>query len=327
MVGVFKERNTFQVIILVILAAVAKLVYLLHPPVQTYLPSRGVLNSLLSVWYITASPFLLSFLAFVINVGSAFYANAVLSDQRMFAKTNMLTAMGMVLMSSFFSIANTLSTGVILLPLLIWIYTEVSGLYRAKSPKAVVFNVGFAVGLGAILYHPFILLGAFAVYGLGSMRPFNIKEWLILLLGFLTPYYFIFAYDFLNGHWHPINHLPLLFYSTVQFGKDTYALIAYGTVLVWLLLGFFEWNKALRRMLVQARKSWNLLLLMVLITIGMLFCHTGKSADAYALLVFPIASFGANAFTGTQKPFIPTLFFWIIAFALVLVCLHYSDLK
>lgn len=327
MVGVFKERNTFQVIILVILAAVAKLVYMLNPPVQAYLPSRGVLSSWLSVWYTTASPFLLAFLAFIVNVGSAFYANAVLSDQRMFAKTNMLTAMGMVMLSSFFAVANTLSTGVLLLPLLIWLYSEVSGLYRAKSPKAAVYNVGLAVGLGAILYHPFILLAAFAVYGLASMRPFGIKEWLILLLGFLTPYYFLFAYDFLNGHWHPLNHLPRLYYSFGQFGKDVYSFIAYGIIVLWLLIGFVEWNKALRRMLLQARKSWNLLLLLVFITIGMLFCHTGKSADSFALLVFPVASFGAYAFAGPKKQFLPLLLFWMIAFALALVCLHFSDLK
>jgi hypothetical protein len=327
MVGVFKERNTFQVIILVILAAVAKLVYLLHPPTQTYLPQRGVLSNWLSVWYVTAEPFLLAFLAFIINLASAFYANAVLSDQRMFPKTNMLTAMGMVMLSSFFPIANITSTGLCLLPLLIWLYSEVSGLYRAKSPKAAVFNVGLAVGLGAILYHPFILLAAFAAYGLASMRPFSFKEWLILLLGFLTPYYFLFAYDFLNGHWHPLSHLPRLYYSFHQFGKDIYTFITYGIVAVWLLFGFYEWNKALRRMLVQARKSWNLLLLLVFITIGMLFCHTGKSADAYALLVFPVASFGAFAFAGPKKTFIPLLLFWLIAFALVLVCLHFSEFK
>lgn len=326
MVGVFKERNSFQVIILVILAAVAKLVYLLHPPVQTYIPQRGVLSNWLSVWYTMASPFLLAFLAFVINVGCAFYANAVLSDQRMFTKTNMLTGMGMVMLSSFFPIANTLSTGLLLLPLLIWLYNEVSSLYHAKLPKATVYNVGFVVGLGAILYHPFILLTAFAAYGLASMRPFSFKEWLILLLGFLTPYYFLFAYDFLNDHWHPQNHLPRIFYSSHQFEKDVYSLIAYGTVIIWLLIGFVEWSKALRRMLVQARRSWNLLLLLVFLTIAMLFCHTGKSADPFALLVFPIASFGANAFVGSKRPFFPLLLFWVIAFALILVCLHFSDL-
>lgn len=327
MVGVFKERNTFQVIILVILAAVAKLVYLLHPPVQVYIQQRGILSGWLLAWYTTANPFLLAFLAFLVNIGSAFYANAIFNDQRMFAKTNMLTAMSMVMLSSFFPVANISSTGVLLLPLLIWLYAEVSSLYRAKLPKAAVYNVGLAVGLGAILYHPFILLAAFATYGLASMRPFSIKEWLILLLGFLTPYYFLFAYDFLNGHWHPQNHLPRLFYSFDQFGKDIYSYIVYGIVVLWLLIGFFEWNKALRRMLLHARKSWNQLLLLVFITIGMLFCHTGKSADGYALLVFPVASFGAYAFAGPKKQFVPLLLFWVIAFVLVLVCLHFNDIK
>lgn len=327
MVGVFKERNTFQVIILVILAAVAKLVYLLHPPVQVYIPQRGVLSNWLSIWYATASPFLLAFLAFLMNIGCAFYANAIFNDQRMFTKTNMLTAMSMVMLSSFFPIANTLSTGLLLLPLLIWLYAEVSSLYRAKSPKAAVFNVGLAVGIGAILYHPFILLAIFAVYGLASMRPFSIKEWLILLLGFLTPYYFLFAYDFLNGHWHPQNHLPRLFYSFHQLGRDIFSYITYGIVALWLMIGFVEWNKALRRMLLHARKSWNQLLLMVFIIIGMLFCHTGNGADGYALLVFPVASFGSYAFAGPKKQFIPLLLFWVIAFALLLVCLHFNEIK
>lgn len=325
MIGVFKERNTFQVIILVLMAAVVKLVYLYHPPIMVYIPGRGVLSDWLNEWYKTANPFLLAFLAFIINIASALYANVVLNDQRMFAKTNMLTAMGMVLLTSLIPITNSLSSAVILLPFLIWLYVQVSDLYRIKSPRASVFDIGLAVGVGTILYHPFVFILAFGMYGLATMRTFKIKEWLILLLGFLTPYYFWFSYDFLMGYWHPQSHLPKLFYSFAQFVKDTYSVIAYGMIAIWLLLGFFYWNKSLRRMLLHARKSWNTLLLLFLLIVLMLFCHVGNAADSFALLVFPIGCFGAFAFAGPKKNVIPSVLFWLIAFVVLLFCLHFYN--
>ncbi|MES2776587.1 MAG: DUF6427 family protein [Bacteroidota bacterium] len=328
MTGIFKERNTFQVVFLFVIAILAKLAYMLHPPVIGYMPHQGLLSDGINNWYAHGGSKGLSVvLALVINLGSAIYANAVLSSQRMFSKVNLLVALSMVLLSSLVPEANMLSAPLLLLPLLIWLYQNTSALYHSQSPKSRLFNAGLAVGLGAVMYHPFIVMIAVAMFALASMRTFRIQEWLILLLGLMAPYYFVLAYEFLTGSWHPLWHVPAFVFGYRHISHDTYSLLAYGMIVIWVIMGLYFWQENLRRMLIQGRKNWNIILVFAMLSVLMIFIKTGSETDAFTLAVFPLASFAASAFLYPKKAFVGNLLFWIIVFMVMLTCLRHYDGK
>ena len=328
MIGIFKERNTFQVIFLFIIAVLAKLAYMLHPPVITYISQQGLLTDGLNNWYAHGgSKGLAALLALVFNLGAGLYANAVLMSQRMFSRINLLVAVSMVLMSSLVPAANILSAPLILLPLLVWIYQNLSALYHSQSPKARLFNTGLGIGFGALMYHPFIVIIAVAMFALATMRTFRLQEWLVLLLGLMTPYYFVLAYEFLTGSWHPLQHLPTFVLGYKHISHDAYSLVAYGMIVLWTIVGLYYWQLNLRRMLIQCRKNWNIILFFAVIAALMIFIRTGNQTDAFALAVFPLASFAASAFAYPKKQFLSTLLFWIIVFIVMLTSLRHYDGK
>ena len=328
MTGIFKDRNTFQVVFLFIIAVLAKLAYMLHPPVISYMPHQGLLTDGLNIWYTRGgSKVSGAVLALAIILGSAIYANAVLMSQRMFSKINLLVAVSIVLMSSLVPAANMLSAPLALLPLLVWLYQNLSALYHSQSPKSRLFNAGLVIGIGALLYHPFIIMFAVAMFTLASMRTFKIQEWLVLFLGVTAPYYFFFAYEFLKGTWHPLRHIPTLGLGYSQISYDTYSLLAYGMIVLWTIIGLYHWGVNLRRMLIQGRKNWNIVLVFCLVTTVSLFIKTGTEADVFALAVFPLASFGASALVYLKKQFLSNVLFWIIVFMVMLTCLRHYDGK
>ncbi len=324
--GIFKERNTFQVVLLFVIAIIGKLAYMLHQPVITYAPHQGMLTDGLNSWYTSGTNKSLgAIVALGFNIGSAIYANAVLINQRMFSKVNLLVALSMVLLSSLVPAANMLSAPVILLPLLVWIYQNLSALYHSQSPKSRLFNTGLGIGIGAVMYHPFILIVAVALFALATMRTFKIQEWLVLLLGLLAPIYFVLAYEFLSGNWHPIRHLPIIVFGYHHISHDTYSMLAYGMIVIWITMGLYFWQINLRRMLIQGRKNWNIILFFAFLCVMMLFIKTGNEIDTFALAVFPLGAFAASAFAYPKKQIVANLLYWIIVFMIVITCLRHYE--
>jgi hypothetical protein len=325
-VGFFRERNTFHIIGLAFVAILAKLAYLLHPPVMVYDAHQGLLPAMLNRWYAGGGSMGFSaFIALLINVGCALYANAVVMGQRMFPKPSFMVAVCMVLMSSLAPEANIITAPLLLLPLFIYIYQRVTSLSNTSRPRTIIYNIGLAAGVGTLLYHPFAILILATLGGIASMRTFRIQEWLIWLLGLITPYYLYLSWQFLKGYWHPQDQLLIYHLSIKQFSKDVYSLIAAGAVLVWTFVGIGTWRPNLRRMLIQQRKSWALLLLMVGLVAFMLFLKTGDAADSFALAVFPFSCFAASAFIFPKKLLWPNLLYWLVVFVIVLVCLRHYD--
>jgi hypothetical protein len=326
LVGFFRDRNSFHIVALVFIAILAKLAYLLHPPVITYEAGAGLLPAWLNDWYRNGgSPGFSAFIALLIHIGCAVYANTVVMNQRMFPKSSFLVALSMLLLSSLVPEANLLTAPLLLLPLLIFIYTQCAALYNSSLPRTIIYNIGFATGVGTILYHPFAIFIIAAMGAVIIMRTFRIQEWLLLLLGILSPYYLYLSWQFIKGNWHPQEHIPYFQLSVQHISKDVYSLIAGGLILLWTIIGFYCWQPNLRRMLIQPRKNWRILLLMAILCSGLLFLKTSDGTDNFALAVFPFGCFAASAFIFPKKLLWPSLLFWVIVFITIVTCLRHYE--
>ena len=326
MVGFFRERNSFHVVALVFVAILAKLAYLLHPPAITYQAGTGLLPAWLNGWYTGGSSRGFSvFMALLIHIGCAIYANTVIMSQRMFPKTSFLVAISMLLLSSLVPGANLLTAPLLLLPLLIFIFRQCMALYNSSLPRTTIYNIGLATGIGTILYHPFAIFIIAVMGAVVTMRTFRVQEWLLLLLGLLSPYYIYLSWQFITGNWHPQEQIPMFRFSVQHISRDVYSLIAGGTVLLWTFTGVYCWQANLRRMLIQPRKNWRILLLMSVLCIALLFFKTSNGTDSFALAVFPFGCFAASAFVYPKKLFWPSLLFWVIVFVVIVICLRHYE--
>jgi hypothetical protein len=222
----------------------------------------------------------------------------------------------MLLFTGLFPSSNQLSATILLLPLVILLFRLVTNLYNQSKARPVIINIGMIAGLGYLLYHPFIWLLPCCFIGLAGMRPFKITEWLLLLLGFLTPAYFLFSYEFFTDKWHPYRHLISWDYYR-HFPKMTlYWWIGASLVFIWLMVAVPVWQRHIRRMLIQSRKNWYQLIFIGIFILPMAFFPTGNTSEALTLLAFPAASIASNAFIG-EKNLVSVLLFWLLIIAIV----------
>jgi len=101
-----------------------------------------------------------------------------------------LTGMGYLLITSLFMEWNILSSPLIINSLLIWVWSKMSGLHNNQKPKTALFNIGIAIGIATFFYFPSIAFTALIIFGLAITRPFKLAEWIVALLGVITPFFF-----------------------------------------------------------------------------------------------------------------------------------------
>ena len=118
----------------------------------------------------------------------------------MFQQISYIPAFTYVILTAMFPYWDVISAGLIANSLVIWILVKLLRLYDQNQPKTLEFNIGLILGLSIILYEPIAILISVVLFALVIIRPFKLAEWLVLIMGILLPFYFIFTYVFLTGN-------------------------------------------------------------------------------------------------------------------------------
>lgn len=261
-------------------------------------------------------PFIYPLITFLLLFTQAITFNSLVNDQRLLQKPNYLTAMGYLLITSLFAEWNILSAPLIINSLLIWVWSRMSRLHNDQNPKTSLFNIGIAIGLSSFFYFPSLAFAALIIFGLLLTRAFKVSEWVVALFGIITPYYFLLVYIFLTDRWKGYK-LPDLSFKLPHFYESAWVLAAIIIVLITCISGFFFVQQNFRRQLVQARKSWNLIFLYLLIALLSPFINTAHSFMYWILCAVPIAVIAAAGFFYPSKKWFPLILHWLmVAFVL-----------
>lgn len=316
MIGFFRRSGPMGVPLLAVVAFLLLMSHMYNPHTGEVPTAGGILDNFLygQVHPQVSAPFQ-AIITFAVILLSALLANYTLVSRRMYPSYGMLPALSMVLFISLFPGAFFLHAGVVLLPVTVGLYGFMLKLYNASNARPTIINMGLLAGTATLLYHPYWWMLLACYYALGQMRAFKIKEWVLLLFSFFTPAYFVLAFDFLTNQWQPSRHWPVWNPIKQLPALHSWALLAIGIVVAWSLLALVKWQGANRRMLIQVRKNWYVLLIMgVLLVPSMVFPRNNVS-ESLIQLSFPVGAVAAHAFMGEQKRWQHTLLFWLLVVA------------
>ena len=314
MTGVFKSNNPYNTFLLLIYGLLLKLPMFFHPVIPSTQQTDGFLFKALLVQLSgigKSLPIIYPFITFLLLFTQAITFNRLVNDLRLMQKPNYLTAMSYLLITSLFSEWNILSAPLIINSLLIWVWSRMSRLHNEQNPKTSLFNIGIAIGLSSFFYFPSIAFAVMIISGLLITRAFRPSEWMVALLGIITPYYFLLAYVFLTDKWKGY-HFPGVSVTFPHFYESKWALAAIIIVLFTCVTGFFFIQQNFRRQLVQARKSWNLLFLYLLIALFIPFINATHSFVYWILCAVPLSIIAAAGFLYPTKKWFPLILHWII---------------
>lgn len=327
MTGTFKANNPINTFLLLLYGVVLKLPMFLYPVKPLPQPTDGFLYKLLLQQLSKVAgplPGIYALVAFLLLFTQAITFNQLASGQKLMQKPNYLTGMSYLLITSLFKEWNMLSAPLIVSSLMVWVWAKMSSLSNVKNANGTLFNTGIVIGIATFFYFPSIAFAALMIFGLVIIRPFRLAEWIVSLLGILTPWYFLLSYVFLadklkNYKW------PGVSVSLPKFYDNAWALAAIIIVLFTTLVGFFFIRKNYLRQLVQTRKSWSLVFLYFIVAFFIPFINASHSFEYWILCGIPLSAAAGAAFFYPEVKWFPKALHWLmVAFVAALQYgLHY----
>lgn len=263
-----------------------------------------------------------SFLVFILIYSQAIMLNRLASNQKMFLKPNYLIGMVYMLITSLFSVFNTFSSTLLSVTILIATLSYLSKLSNTQDPKKNIFNIGIFLGVSSFLYFPSILFLIVLFLTLFIMRPFRLAESIILIVGTITPFYFLFSFNYLfdlklKGLFPDLSlTLPAIHLKEPEMISLVFIALIFS-------LGVYYLQVNMNRLLVQSRKMWSIFFFFLMLSVLMIFMQEQHQIPNFHFVVIPIAFIVSSFFVYTEKKLISSFVHWILV-ALSFVVGYYN---
>lgn len=312
MVSIFREKSTVSVFWLVTLSIVAHGHFLVHPP-QIVAAGKAATFFGFMMALATLPNFVLILLYHAIIIVQALRFNTVLNNLRMFPKQYFITALCYILLTSIYPAWGNITPALLVNFLIIWLFSLLSKLYGTNDAKQNIYNIGFITSVISILYFPAIFLIIIAFISIGTLRTFRMTEWMVLLMGVITPPYFIVALLFLTDHLSALYYyLPQVQPHGFTLKQNIPILITAVTILFVVIDGFLTWSANSGKAIMQVRRSWGILLLIFLLSIPLLFLIKEGHFGYLFLGLLPAAAIASNTFIYSKSNLYQTVLFWVL---------------
>jgi len=317
MIKIFKTHSPFNIFWLAILLFVLRVGYFSHLPAQVTLNFSGPISRLLlPVSYLyTFSPFYNILTAGLIVFIQALMVNFLVNHYNLLGKPTFLPALMYITVSGLFTPFLVLSPPLLCNFLVIWMLFKLFSFYKTNDAKSPAYDLGMIVAIGSLIYLPFnyMILAVWAALIL--FRPFNWREWVAGIVGYITIFFFLGVYYYLNdilpdlySTWDP---LATKFPDRLLIHYYNYLVLI--PVILILVLCFFKLQQNFFRSYVHVRKSFQLLFIVFLIAGLSFYIKAAFQLNHFLLCAVPAAVFFSYYFLyAKRKWFYETLFLLLV---------------
>ncbi len=328
MIRFFSGNNPLNVVILFFIGLLIKLPYFITPVI----PQANVTDGFLYIELLkalqtsgAALPIIYPIISFLLLFTQAITFNGLVNDQKLFSSPNYLLALSYLVVTSVVPEWNVLSPALIINTILVWAWPRMVGLYNHPKPKTVLFNIGFGFGICSFFYFPSAYLLLLLIVALLLFRPFYLTEWVVAILGILTPFYFLLVYLFVWDRWHMVEAvIPAQYLRLPDVLFDWQFWVTFSLVVFPLVIGLLMSSRYSSRLLVQIRKSWNFMIFYLIIALFIPFINSFQGLTHWILAVVPISLFQAAFYFYPKKKRFPELIFWL---SLIWIVANYAILN
>ncbi len=320
MIGIFKQKSPANLLLLLLFGILIKLPMFRRPHVIAARTSDSTFfKSVIGFIEPTVKsfPLVYSFIAFGLLFLQAIMLTRFINRNRMLNRSTYLPGMAYMLITSLLPEWNYFSAPLVVNTILLFVLSGLFKIYNQQNAKGIIFNIGLALGIASFIFFPSLTFVVWILLALMVMRPFRINEWVLCLLGITTPFYFYSIYLLVTGQWNLDALWPHFSVSLPAISQSVWLAGSAFLLAIPFFAGGYYVQDSLRRVLIQVRKGWSLLLLYLLGAIFIPFVNNTDSFENWVIAAIPFAAFHACAYLYATLRIFPLLLFLIsVAFVL-----------
>jgi hypothetical protein len=313
-IGIYKQKNPANLLLLLISGILIKLPMFREPHAPIVRPSDGVLyEGIISFFESTAksSPLFYPLLTFTLLFVQAVIITNFINNQRMMNKPNYLAGLSYLLITSLLPEWNYFSAPLLCNTILLFVLYGLFNIYNKPNARGAIFNIGMALGIASFLFISSLTFIIWVLLALAVMRPFRINEWLICILGITTPFYFYAIYTVITGNFSWQEFIPQISLGVPSLKQSAWLAASVFLIMVPFLAGGYYVQENLRRMLINIRKGWSLLLLYLLTALLLPFVNSSDTFENWIMAMVPMAAFHGFAYLHSTWRIFPVVVFWL----------------
>lgn len=322
MVALVRNNNPFTVVILFIYALVVNYSALFEPQLPELVEGAFLYNIIVNFFAIIffKSAFAFTFMSVTMVVLQGIYLNTIANNNRIYNKPSYTVTFVYISLCSLYVPFVHFSQLLLANWAVIFIISTFFHLPHATKPRKIVYNTGFVVGVAALIHFPFILMALLVMIALATLRPLNMGEWMVAILGILTPIYFaagmLFLFDrlpWMQGWVSMGINLPRSMASPVYFiGMLT------GTIMLFVM-GVYVLQSVVTRLNVYTRRGWTAIHIGLFISV-LVAVFTSFDVKAAWLIIMPMLSLVVTNIYYHKKNKAFSNFAFYFMLALVIFC-------
>lgn len=327
MINLFRNLHPFNLLWLIVVLVLLRTGVLLHLPgrlnyhlVEPFLTLQLPVN--IQYVFEPVENFLCATLLVFIQ---ALWLNKMVSNYNLMGKPNFLPALMFVVCSGLFLPFTIMSRPLICNFFILWICKKAFELYKSEEAKSIGFDMGFIAALATLVYFPMIFLVLATWIGLVIFRAFNWREWVAVIVGYLTVFFFLAVLYYWNDSIDDFYQiwLPLGSKLTANFKLSTYTYIALLPVAVIVAVAFINLREFFFKTSVHIRKIYQWLFVLFVIATGCYYVQGQYKVSHFLLCAVPVSVTMAYFFSSSTKRWLyESLFILLVG---VILFFQYSN--
>ena len=292
MLRIIRNNSPYTVIILFIFTLLAKLQALSHP-VAPVVPEHhvffGAVVDFLNILF-RGNAFAFTLFTAVMLFAQAIYLNALFVTDKLLDKPNYVVAYLYIALTSILPSFNYFNEQLLVNWCMIGSIGIALGIHHHSLPRKHIFNAGFLIGLSTLIHFQAIAFVFVILIALLFLRTFNIAEWLVAVMGIVTPVYMYACVLFLVDKFPELSYWPQIGVSLPRhIANPGYLIGTLISILVLFACGAYAVQDNLYKAGIYNRRMWTTvyvyLFLSILAAIG-----TDISEKSVWLMAIPALS-------------------------------------
>lgn len=280
------------------------------------MPLYGLLESLLGKY-----PFAGILLSFVLVIYIAFLLINFNTSDFFITERTFLPGVIFVLLSGLMPQNQVFNPVLPSVLFLIMAVRKIMNTYKIQGTAFDFFDAGILISTGSLFYGGLIWFGLLVFAGIIILRPFSLKEVLISLFGFITPWLILFGIYYVTG-WDIKSLVSLindnLFGQLPVFEFSRINNLAVAVFLIVVIISLFHLFSLINNKKIKARKTFLLLILGFFLSLILYFVLPSVSIEMLWLTAIPSSYFITHYFIFSRTRLIPEIIFSILVLMVVL---------
>lgn len=282
-------------------------------------------NSLFSGLPESISPQVYVILSLLLTLLCGFLIYKISLDHLSVHKREHLLVWLWVIQIGGFSFLHTLNEVQFAVMFLLMSYNRLFYINRKESDYSGVFLSAMYLGIAAVFYNLTAYLLIPYIFGLYRFKTTGIKDWIVLIAGFLTPFYFaVFISFFINGDWYyPIgntiqNLIPSLPANPINLTTPQYIFIFFILLLVCInLFSSLKLTSSVSQKTVACNSAFFRLMIFSII---LLFLFAPEANNILMVIFITSTTIIRNLFVQINKNWVANLLFLLVIALSALAC-------